>query len=236
MRRITLDSIVPGLKRKVAECTREELLATSEHQRAIEQLHADAIARAARAGIAVPPEACETAWRTHCRAHFYAALASGLPPDEPVRQHRGKADLERIWQEACAAAGEAPWQVHAATVREREARRNRERRAEAKAATRSDERPERTSRRDKARPGAGSAPGRTAATPGKPARSRSAADRPAPERPTPERTPGERPTQAARPGRPSGQGPRAAGAPERMTPRDSAAGRGRPGGRRTGRR
>lgn len=230
MRRITLDSIVPGLKRKVAECTREELLATSEHQRAIEQQHADAITRAARAGIPVPPEAYETAWRTHCRAHFYAALASGLPADEPVRQHRGKADLERIWQEACTAAGAAPWQVHAATVREREARRNRERRAEAKAAARGEERPDRGSRRDKPRSGDGPPTGRAAGPPGKPPgkppRSRSAAGRPNDERPADARRPGGSSRPGAKPG----------GGTDRPPPRDATGGRGRAGGHRSGRR
>lgn len=129
MRRIGLDTLVPGLKRLVGDCNRDELLAIAQHQREIERTHADALSRAARSGSSAPDEAYETAWRTHCRAFIYAALAEPLPPDVPAREHWQPAAVATLWQQGCESAGAAPWQFHAATIRARDADRAQQRKA-----------------------------------------------------------------------------------------------------------
>ncbi len=131
MRRIGLDTLVPDLKRMVGDCNREELLAVAAHQRDIEKTHADALSRSARTGSSAPEEAYETAWRTHCRAHVYAALAEPLAPGMAARAHWQPAQLAEIWEQGCAAAHAAPWQVHAATVRARDGDRARGKTADA---------------------------------------------------------------------------------------------------------
>lgn len=128
MRRIGLDTLVPDLKRLVGDLSREELLAVAERQREIEKTHADALSRSARTGSSAPAEAYETAWRTHCRAYVYAALAEPLAPDARAREHWQAPEVAAIWEQGCASAGTAPWQVHAATVRARDGDRAREKR------------------------------------------------------------------------------------------------------------